>query len=208
MRKARQEVMANRSDRDPPSLHDVQGRQARHGNEARIGSSHQGQRAQNPHKRPDTKLQPAFPSLLIDPCINGGVHTNVMICHEARHRSCSVSRPRRRETPLAKCHEMSCFVMFPMPLPTLRRPVFAYRASIALRSVPPPPGPFAARIARGRGRPLAPARFARLIAPARKAAAGRTSPVRSRRGFFRPQPPFCAEKEKAAPASRLSLHPS
>ena len=98
------------------------------------------------------------------------ISRNVTVCHEARHRSRSVSQPRRRETPLAKCHGMSCFVMFPIPSPTLRCPVPAYRVSIAFRSVPPPAGPFAARIARGRARPSAPARFARLIARARRRA--------------------------------------
>ena len=48
MRKARQSVMANRSDRDPPSLHGVEGREAHQENEARIGRFHQGQRAQSP----------------------------------------------------------------------------------------------------------------------------------------------------------------
>ncbi len=38
-------------------------------------------------------------------------------------------------------------------------------------------GPFSARIGRRRGRPLAPARFARLIARAHEAGAGRTSPL-------------------------------
>ncbi len=48
------------------------------------------------------------------------------------------------------------------------------------------PGPCFARIACGRGRPLAPARFARLIALAREADAGRTSPVCSVGLFFAP----------------------
>ena len=51
MRKVRQGVMANGSYRDPPSLHDVQEREACHGNEARIGKSHQGQWAQKPRKK-------------------------------------------------------------------------------------------------------------------------------------------------------------
>ncbi len=47
-------------------------------------------------------------------------------------------------------------------------------------------GPCFARIARGRARPLAPARFARLIAPARRnQGAGRTSPVGLMGVFFR-----------------------
>ena len=107
-----------------------------------------------------------------------------------------------------ECHGMSCFVMIRMrvahSLLSLRacsrrfgpglgvfRPIFpALRLrhgsllSIPLRSVhpvagsPAAAGPFFARIARGRGRPLAPARFARLIAPARASpSSGRTSPV-------------------------------
>ena len=54
--------MANRSDRDPPSLNVVEGREAYRANEARIGRSHQGRRAEAPHQRPDTKLQSACPS--------------------------------------------------------------------------------------------------------------------------------------------------
>ena len=40
------------------------------------------------------------------------ISRNVTICHEARHRSRSVSRPRRRETPwrnVVRCHVLSCF---------------------------------------------------------------------------------------------------
>ena len=45
LRKVRQGVMANRLDRDPPSLNVVEGREAHRANEARIGRFHQGQRA-------------------------------------------------------------------------------------------------------------------------------------------------------------------
>ena len=72
----------------------------------------------------------------------------------------------------------------------VRRSVFGMGVPFCTRFVPffPPPappcgGPCFARIARGRARPSAPARFARLIARARGAYAGRTSPVRSV-GFF------------------------
>ncbi len=168
MRKARQEVMANRSDRDPPSLHDVQGRQARHGNEARIGSSHQGQRAQKPAQKAGYKTATCIP-----------VPTNR-----------SLHQPRRP-------YKMSCFVMIRMrvahnllslracsrrfgpgfrvfrPISPALRLRHGSLLSIPLRSVHPvagslaAAGPFFARIARGRGRPLAPARFVRLIAPVR-----------------------------------------
>ena len=47
LRKVRQGVMANRSDRDPPSLNVVEGREAHRANEARIGRFHQGQRAES-----------------------------------------------------------------------------------------------------------------------------------------------------------------
>ena len=60
MRKVRQSVMASRSDRDPPSLHEALGPEARWRNEARIGRFHQGQRARPRINRPDTKLQSAF----------------------------------------------------------------------------------------------------------------------------------------------------
>ena len=40
---------------------------------------------------------------------------------------------------------------------------------------------------------------------ARASSGGRTSPVRSRRGFLRPQPLSCAEKRKGGPGSRLSV---
>ncbi len=36
----------------------------------------------SPAKRSDTKLQPASPSQQIDPCLTGGVHTNVMLRHD------------------------------------------------------------------------------------------------------------------------------
>ena len=48
LRKARQRVMANRSDRVPPSLHVTHGREIHGGNKARIGRSQQVQRAIDP----------------------------------------------------------------------------------------------------------------------------------------------------------------
>ncbi len=56
-------------------------------------------------------------------------------------------------------------------------------------------GPCFARIAGGRAHPPVPARFARLIALAREANAGRTSPVRPRR-VLRPRLPLPARKRK------------
>ena len=71
--------MANRSDRDPPSLNVVEGREAHRTNEARIGRSHQGQRAESP--RTKGRIQncnlPARHTQ-IGPCVPGGVHTNDM----------------------------------------------------------------------------------------------------------------------------------
>ena len=62
MRKVRQSVMANRSDRDPPSLNGVRGEkpteEMRRGSADSIRAS--GKKA--PHQRPDTKLQSACPS--------------------------------------------------------------------------------------------------------------------------------------------------
>ena len=62
MRKVRQSVMANRSDRDPPSLNRVRGEkpteEMRRGSADPIRAS--GKKA--PHQRPDTKLQSACPS--------------------------------------------------------------------------------------------------------------------------------------------------
>ena len=75
LRKARQSVMANRSDRDPPSLHVMPGRKAHRRNEARIGRFHQGQRAESAASiggiqscnLPDRHTE-------IDLCVPGGVH--------------------------------------------------------------------------------------------------------------------------------------
>ena len=84
--------------------------------------------------------------------------------------------------------------------------------SIPLRSVhpvagsPAAAGPFFARIARGRGRPLAPARFARLIAPARASpSSGRTSPVSFSGVFSRRREPG-KEAARADTASFLQSH--
>ena len=66
-------------------------------------------------------------------------------------------------------------------------------------------GPCFARIARGRAGIVAPARFARLIAPAREANAGRICPARSRRGFFEAPAALLRRKAKGGPGSRLSV---
>ena len=102
---------------------------------------------------------------------------NVMFCHAGRRKDCR------------QCHEMSCS--------GCRRRIgcriFGHEASPFDPSSFPSPGhrfsrvagPFTARIARGRARPSAPARFARLIARAREAGAGRTSPLCFSGVFFR-----------------------
>ena len=71
--------MANRLDRDPPSLNVVEGREAHRANEARIGRSHQGQRAESPAPKAGYKNcnLPARHTQ-IGPCVPGGVHTNDM----------------------------------------------------------------------------------------------------------------------------------
>ena len=61
MRKVRQGVMANRSDRDPPSLNVVEGREAHRANEARIGRFHQGQRAESPAPKAGYKTAICLP---------------------------------------------------------------------------------------------------------------------------------------------------
>jgi len=71
-------------------------------------------------------------------------------------------RPPGNPGGVMKCHVLSC---------SGASPAFPCRVSPASFLLPVPrlpvAGPFFARIARGGGRPLAPARFARLIAPAR-----------------------------------------
>ena len=61
MRKVRQGVMTNRSDRDPPSLNDAERREARNRNEARIGRFHQGQRAESPAPKAGYKTAICLP---------------------------------------------------------------------------------------------------------------------------------------------------
>ena len=78
--------MANRLDRDPPSLNVVEGREAHRANEARIGRFHQGQRAESPHQRPDTKLQSACPSYPNRSCVPGGVHTKNHVNVDRRYK--------------------------------------------------------------------------------------------------------------------------
>ncbi len=53
--------MANRSDRDPPSLNVVEGREAHRANEARIGRFHQGQRAESPAPKAGYKTAICLP---------------------------------------------------------------------------------------------------------------------------------------------------
>ena len=96
-----------------------------------------------------------------------------------------------------KCHVLSCDVMFRRRPAPLRRPHRsaarlhpAYRSSFRFRSVPAAAGlpaarPFFARIACAHAPAFAPARFARLIAPARaKRRAHFSRPFR--RVFFAP----------------------
>ena len=113
----------------------------------------------------------------------------------------------------ALCHELSCspcrrrssavpflHIFLPLALrrapvcPRCRRPGRPQAAGPLLRAYPAC-APVPARAC------LAPARFAHLIARARR----RTHVSRSfRRGFFRPQPLLpCAEKQKGGPGSRL-----
>ena len=54
-------MMANRSDRDPPSLNVVEGREAHRANEARIGRFHQGQRAESPAPKAGYKTAICLP---------------------------------------------------------------------------------------------------------------------------------------------------
>ena len=61
LRKVRQGVKANRSDRDPPSLHDAERREARNRNEARIGRFHQGQWAESPAPKAGYKTAICLP---------------------------------------------------------------------------------------------------------------------------------------------------
>ncbi len=67
-------------------------------------------------------------------------------------------------------------------------------------------GPFSARIACARGRMAAPARFARLIAPAREAESRHTSPVRFS-GTFRAGAKGGGERSAADAGSLLRIHP-
>ena len=98
---------------------------------------------------------------------------------------------------------MSWNVMFPIPSPMLHRPVPAYRASIAFRSVPaglpsvrqvPLPRISRERLRAGPGGRIAAARFARLIARARQRAhiscpfRGSFSNRRRGSGFWTPPP--------------------
>ena len=53
--------MANRSDRDPPSLNDAERREARNRNEARIGRFHQGQWAESPAPKAGYKTAICLP---------------------------------------------------------------------------------------------------------------------------------------------------
>ena len=53
--------MANRLDRDPPSLNVVEGREAHRANEARIGRFHQGQRAESPAPKAGYKTAICLP---------------------------------------------------------------------------------------------------------------------------------------------------
>ena len=115
------------------------------------------------------------------------------ICVRARARVCAgaVRAPdcpreatARRASPGRRC-EMSCSVMFAMPsamsfaIPFLH--IVPPPRLVLLRSVCPAAGWWRDPLPRA----FAPVRFARLIAPAREPAAGRTPPLRSRRGFFR-----------------------
>ena len=107
-----------------------------------------------------------------------------------------------RDTP-ASCHGMSCFVMFP-PCGGL--------SSARFRCLPvPPAGPGAgtlyrarspARLRPGAGGRFAAARFARLIARACEAGAGRTSPVGSFGVFFAP-----ARNGRSGAADTASSYP-
>ena len=95
---------------------------------------------------------------------------------EIQGPSLGLARSGRAGRPHAMCHEMSCSAALrpsPPASPTLRLPCPACRSSIAFRSVRAAAGlpaarPFFARIACARAPAFAPARFAHLIARARR----------------------------------------
>ena len=88
------------------------------------------------------------------------ISRNVTVCHEARHRSHSVSQPRRRETPsrsVMECHVLSC------------SPYRHRRSAVRFLHIAPPSRSAPLRSAGSLCRAYR-ARYARLVARARRRA--------------------------------------
>ena len=141
-----------------------------------------------PHKRPDTKLQPAQPPQQILPCLTGAVHTNVMF---------ALKRARPSSRCVMGCHVLHAPGAYPAVLSGMRAAIsgrccgysarvlrlcvfgigISFRACFVRHS--PPPAcrsggtlirAYPARAPAPVGAQTAPARFARLIARARPGA--------------------------------------
>ena len=152
-----------------------------------------------PHKRPDTKLQPPKPSHQINPCVTGGVHTNVMFRMREAHNLCAVRAwvpPLSRPLPRAGgelvrrhvCLAEAVFVHLPHIVLSSRFVPLSPPPGCPARRDPdsrvscaPVPAPACARFAA--------ARIARLIARVRPRARARRRAhfaCRLNRGFFAP----------------------
>ena len=101
---------------------------------------------------------------------------------------------------VAECHVLSCSpcLLRCLAVPFLH--IVPPPRLVLLRSVCPAAGWWRDPLPRA----FAPVRFARLIAPAREPAAGRTPPLRSRRGFFAAPAALLRRKRKGGPGNRLS----